>query len=103
MADMNIYLTASYAAKPKDPKKTSLKGYMLDPDNIRWDEMVHVCRGLRKKDQRSQVILDLTNLVVVKNSIKPDVEFAPLFEHFHKGYANYILQSITELNKQIGL
>ena len=101
MPDMNIYLTASYAAKPKDPKQTSVKGYISNPDNIRWDEMVHVCRGLRKKDQRSQVILDLTNLVVVKNSIKPDVEFKALFDHFLRGYQDYIDQSVKELNRQV--
>ena len=48
------YLFAKYLAKPRDPTKTHIKGYMTNPENVRYDEVVGFSVGLKKKDQDNQ-------------------------------------------------
>ena len=38
MANLNIYLLATYVARPKNPRQTSRAGYITDPSNIQYDE-----------------------------------------------------------------
>ncbi len=97
----NIYLVASYSARPKDPRMTSQKGYMSNSDNIEYDEQVYVARGMSQKHLKNQVVLDLTEEKIVKNSFRSEAEFESLFAHFVEGYGNYINNCVNQLNEEL--
>jgi hypothetical protein len=44
------------------------------------------------------VVLDLTNERVIKNSFRTEKTFEDLFAHYHEGFAEYIEQTVNELN-----
>lgn len=98
MADKNIYLVASYVARPKNPMMTAQKGYMSNPDNVHWDEQVFIAKGMRDKYLRSHVVINLTEEKVVKNSFRNEQSFDDIFKHFYEGYAEYIDESVKKLN-----
>lgn len=98
MANNNIYLIAKYTGVPKDPKQTSKAGYIKDPNNITYDEQVYITRGLRDKDLKNQVILNLTEEKIVKNIFKTGANFEEAFTHFYEGYADYIDDCVNALN-----
>lgn len=100
MKNKNIYLIAQYVARPKNPKLTSIAGYMKDPENIQYDEHVYITRGLRDKDMKNHVILDLTTEKIVKNTFNSGVTFEDVFKHFYDGYASYIDDSVNQLTSQ---
>ena len=101
MADLNIYLIAKYTGMPRDPKQTSKPGYMLNPENIHYDEQVYISRGLRQKDLQKQVILNLTEEKIVKNTFNAGKTFEEVFAHFYEGYAEYISDCVDSLNEKI--
>ena len=98
MADLNFYLVAKYLAMPKDPKQTAKPGYMLNPENIEYDEQVYIIRGLHNKYLKNQVILNLTEEKIVKNLFKSGANFHEVLEHFVEGYGDYINESIEKIN-----
>lgn len=98
MANKNIYLLATYVARPKDPRQTSKPGYMKDPENIVYDEQLSITKGLKSKDMKNHVILDLTEEKIVRNSFKSDSNFQMMFAHYYNSYANYIDKSVKQLN-----
>ena len=100
MADLSIYLIAKYTGQPKDPKQTHKAGYMKDPENIEYEEQVYITRGLKDKDIKNQVILNLTEQKIIKNLFKNAVTFEELFEHFYQGYPTYIDDAVNSLNGQ---
>lgn len=102
MKDKDIYLVANYVAKPKDPKQTAKAGYMKNPDNVQYDEQVYIARGLRDKDLRNQVILNLTGEKIVKNTFNSGKTFEEIFTHFYEGYSDYINDSVNQLNETLG-
>ena len=75
MKDKSIYLIAKYTARPRDPKQTSRSGYMKNPENIIHDEQVYISRGLRTKDLQNNVILNLTEEKIIKNTFRSGVSF----------------------------
>ena len=42
MAKLDIYLLATYVARPKNPRQTSRAGYITDPNNIQYDENLSI-------------------------------------------------------------
>ena len=98
MANLNIYLIANYRARPKNPKLTAQLGYMSNPDNIIYDEELSIVRGWRDRYIKNSVVLDLTNEKIVKNSFQTGKTFEELFAHYHEGFAEYIEQTVNELN-----
>ena len=98
MKNKSIYLIAKYTAKPKDPKQTHNPGYMKDPANLQYDEQVYVTRGLRDKDLQNNIIINLTEEKIVKNTFNTVATFDDIFKHFYEGYAEYIDQSVNQLN-----
>ena len=52
----NIYLIAQYMMKPQPHANTSKKGWMDNPENVRYDEQVAFTRGLRPRDMNAQVM-----------------------------------------------
>ena len=98
MAKLDIYLLATYVARPKNPRQTSLAGYITDPDNIQYDENLEIVRGWRDRYIKYSVVLDLTNERVIKNSFLKEKTFEELFKHYHEGFSEYIKQTVDELN-----
>jgi hypothetical protein len=102
MADKNIYLTAKYTAKPKNKQQTSQKGYMSNPDNVQYNEQVTIVRGLKSRDyQYQQVILNLTEEKIVKNTYNTGITFEESFKYFYDGYSEYIDTSVNTLNDSL--
>jgi hypothetical protein len=99
MKKQSIYLVANYIAKPKNPAKTHIPGYMKDPVNIRYDEQVHISTRLRPKDITSaKVIMNLSNKVVQVNNFNNNKNFNELFKYFFKGYHKYITDVMVQLD-----
>lgn len=94
-------MCAQYVAKPKDPKQTAQSGYMANPDNVEWDERVYVSHGLRKKDHQMNVILDLTEEKIIKNSFNSGKDFQEVFKYFYDNYGDYINDSVNTINETI--
>jgi hypothetical protein len=101
MADLSIYLIAKYTGQPKDPKQTHKAGYMKDPANIEYEEQVYITRGLHNKQLVNQVILNLTEAKIIKNTFKNANNFEELFTHYYDGYAEYIDDAVNNLNEGI--
>lgn len=98
MANLNIYLLATYVARPRNPRQTSRAGYITDPANIQYDENLAIVRGWRGRYMKYSVVLDLTNERVVKNSFTPGKTFEELFAHYYEGFGEYIEQTVNDLN-----
>lgn len=101
MKDKSIYLIAKYSGRPKDPRQTSRPGYITNPDNIIYDEQLYLSRGLRDRDMQHQIVLNLTEQTVVKNSFRTNATFEEIFTHFYEGYAEYIDECVNKLNENI--
>ena len=101
MADLSIYLIAKYTGIPKDPRQTAKPGYMTNPENIQYDEQVYISRGLRDKDLKNQVVLNLTEEKIVKNNFNPNSNFEELLVHFVDGYGDYINDCVNKLNEAL--
>ena len=101
MRNNNIYLIAKYIALPKDPKQTSKKGYMTDPNNITYDEQLYITRGLPDKYLKYQVILNLSEQKIVKNTFISGAIFEEIFTHYYEGYGDYIDDCVNKLNEAI--
>lgn len=101
MAKLDIYLLATYVARPKNPRQTNRAGYITDPNNIQYDENLSIVRGWRDRYLKCSVILDLTNERVVKDIFTSGKTFAELFAHYHEGFGEYIEQTVNDLNAQL--
>jgi hypothetical protein len=102
MSNKGIFLLAFYSAKPKDPAKTKVAGYMTDPANFDYDESINITRGIKTRDhQNAQVILNLSTQTVIKNTFNSNKDFATLLGHYQEGYPNYINPLLAKLYKDI--
>jgi hypothetical protein len=93
-----IFLVAQYFAKPKRHVKTQVKGWMDHPDNIQWDEKVEITRGLKTRDLHAQVILDLSNKRVERNTYQTGKTFDEIFKYFFANYSDYITKVMAQLD-----
>jgi hypothetical protein len=101
MKKQSIYLIANYVAKPRNPRKTHVPGYMKDPANVQYDEQVQISTRLRNKDiQTAKIIIDLTNKVVQQNSFNNNRDFKELFKYFFKGYHKYVTEVMSKLDPE---
>lgn len=98
---MSIFLIAKYTSHPKDPKQTAKPGYVTNPDNMEYEEQVYITRGLKDKDVRNNVILNLTEEKIVKNTFNSGATFEDILAHYVDGYGEYINESIEKLNEAI--
>ena len=99
-----IFLIAKYTQRPKNPRMTHLKGYMQDPNNWQWDEQVQVANKVRTKDIiESQVVLNLVDGEVVRNSLSTTKDFPSLFQHYYKDYTKYIHDAVKAINPNLEL
>lgn len=102
MKNKNIYLVANYTAMPKDPSQTKIAGYMKNPDNLQYDEVVYITQGLRDKDTKNSVVLDLTDEKIVKNIFEVNKTYLELFDYFYSGYTEYINECVAKLHGENG-
>jgi len=101
MKTQKIYLLANYSAKPKNPAKTHIPGYMKDPANVRYDEQVHISTRLRPKDLNSaKIIMNLSDKQVQINNFNNNKNFNDLFKYFFKGYHKYITDVMVQLDAE---
>ena len=100
MAKLDIYLLATYVARPKNPRQTSRAGYITDPNNIQYDERIAFTKGLKPRDQAtSGIILNLNQKKVVSNKFDKDQrDFDALFKYFLEGYPQYVIQTMAQLD-----
>jgi len=90
------YIFANYVAKPRDPKKTHLKGYMSNPANVRYDEVVGFSIGLKSKDElAARIILDIDGQKVVKNAMNENTNWAQLMDYFMQNYEKQIMDFLS--------
>lgn len=97
----SIYLIAKYTGRPKDPTQTAKAGYMTNPENIEYDEQVYITRGLQDKQLKNQVILNLTEAKIIKNTFNVGTTFEEVLSHYVDGYADYINDCVNKLNEAI--
>lgn len=96
-----MYITGTYFKRPKDPKRTREKGYMLSDQNFSYDESLNICTKLKTKDLSScQVILDLSNRKVIKNSFNNNFDFESLLLYYQEGYPNYVNPILAKIYKE---
>lgn len=101
MKTKSIYLVAHYAAKPKNPAKTHIPGYMKDPENVRYDEQVHISTRLRTKDiTGAKIIMNLSEKRVQTNVFNGKKDFDELFKYFFTGYHKYITDVMVQLDAE---
>lgn len=101
MKKQSIYLVAQYVARPRDPRKTHIAGYMKDVNNFQYDERVQITTRLRNQDlYTAKIILNLSNKTVDKNSFNELKNFNELFKYFFKGYNKYITEVMVKLDAE---
>lgn len=84
-----------------DPRRTSEPGYMSNPNNIGYDEQMYIVRGLRNKDHKHNIILDLTEEKIIKNSFRTEKTFEELFAHYVNEHGSAIDQRVNQLNESL--
>jgi hypothetical protein len=94
----HIYLVAQYVLKPKEHVNTSRKGWMDNPENIRYDEQVSIVRGLRNRDMHAQVILNLSTKTIQRNTFNSSTAFEEMFRYFLENYPKYIAETMGSLD-----
>jgi hypothetical protein len=95
----DIHLLAYYVAKPKDPKKTKIAGYMSNPENQTYDERIEFTKGLNGKDrQYAGVVLNLNQKKIVYNKFSNDKTFDDLFKYFLEAYPQYVINVMAQLD-----
>lgn len=96
----NIYLVAFYGMKPRPGVNTSKKGWMENKDNLQYDEKVEITRGQKKSSQMANVILDLSNKTVMRNTFNDDRDFRSFFKYYFGGYHEYITAVMKQLDPE---
>lgn len=91
MKKKHRYVFAKYFAKPRDPNKTHIKGYMTDPNNVRYDEVVGFSVGLKTKDQDNNIIIDIDGQKVIKNSMNDNQDWTQLMNYFMSNYERQLM------------
>jgi len=98
MSNKNIYLVAFYAMKPRDGVKTNVKGWMDNPDNLKYDEKVEITRGLKNNSNIAKIVLDFSTKTVVRNNFNSNRDFKELFKYFFAGYSQYMTTVMLQLD-----
>lgn len=100
MKNKNVYLVAFYTMKPRPGVNTSVKGWMNNKENLQYDERLEITRGLKKNSQLGNVILDLSNKVITKNSFNDESDFRSFFKYYFGGYHKYISTVMQQLDPE---
>ena len=96
----NIYLVAFYGMKPRKGVNTSKKGWMEDKSNLQYDEKVEITRGHKKSSAVANVILNLSQKSVERNTFNDDRDFKSFFKYYFGGYDQYITAVMKQLDPE---
>jgi len=96
----NIYLVAFYGMKPRKGVNTSKKGWMEDKSNLQYDEKVEITRGHKKSSALANVILNLSQKSVERNTFNDDRDFKSFFKYYFGGYDQYITAVMKQLDPE---
>ena len=96
----NIYLVAFYGMKPRKGVNTSKKGWMEDKSNLQYDEKVEITRGHKKSSALANVILNLSQKAVERNTFNDDRDFKSFFKYYFGGYDQYITAVMKQLDPE---
>lgn len=96
----NIYLVAFYGMKPRKGVNTSKKGWMADKSNLQYDEKVEITRGHKKSSALANVILNLSQKSVERNTFNDDRDFKSFFKYYFGGYDQYITAVMKQLDPE---
>ena len=91
---------AFYTLKPRQGVNTAVKGWMDNKENLEYDERLEITRGLNKKSQLANVILDLSNKTIVRNRFNDSSEFREFFKYYFGGYHKYISTVMKQLDPE---
>ena len=100
MKQKNIYLVASYGMKPRAGVRTSVKGWMNNPENLQYDEKVEITRGIKNSATNARILLNLSTQTVERNSFNSDRDFKSLFKYFFGGYHQYMTAVMAQLDPE---
>lgn len=87
-----MFLLAKYYKVPRDPRRTSEKGYILNQENFQWDESVNfVIKPSQRDILENNVVLDIFGQQLVKCSVADRIgtDFDQVFAYFYKNYQTY--------------
>ena len=84
--------------KPRQGVNTSVKGWMADKNNLQYDEKVEITRGQKKSSSLANVILNLSQKSVERNTFNDDKDFRSFFKYYFGGYDQYITAVMTQLD-----
>lgn len=94
----NLFVIAQYTRKPKNKNLTHKKGYFDDENNISYDEKVQIATKVRNSDlSMCQVILDMKNKKIVKNSFQSGKSYDELIKYYTENYEDYFSQTLKKL------
>ena len=94
----DIYLVAFYGMKPRPGVNTSVKGWMNDKNNLQYDEKIEITRGQKKSSLLANVILNLSQKSVQRNTFNDDRDFKSFFKYYFGGYDQYITAVMKQLD-----
>lgn len=81
--------------KPRDRLQTFKAGYIKDSANMTWDEHVDVTVGIKNRDlSMSQIILNISEQKIIKNSFNNEKSFMELFQYFYTSSPYEISQAL---------
>jgi hypothetical protein len=91
---------AFYGMKPRKGVNTSKKGWMEDKSNLQYDEKVEITRGHKKSSAVANVILNLSQKSVERNTFNDDRDFKSFFKYYFGGYDQYITAVMKQLDPE---
>jgi hypothetical protein len=86
--------------KPRLGVNTSRKGWMADKNNLQYDEKVEITRGQKKSSSLANVILNLSQKSVERNTFNDDRDFKSFFKYYFGGYDQYITAVMKQLDPE---
>ena len=84
--------------KPRPGVNTSKKGWMNDKNNLQYDEKIEITRGQKKSSLLANVILNLSQKSVQRNTFNDDRDFKSFFKYYFGGYDQYITAVMKQLD-----
>lgn len=100
MKTKDLHIIARYTKKPNNRSLTHQKGYMSDPANYYFDEVITVAKGVRPAElQTAGIVLNLNKKTVILNNYAPEMpNFDSLFKYFLEAQPKHIAGIMAELD-----
>jgi hypothetical protein len=73
---------------------------MNDKANLQYDEKVEITRGQKKSSALANVVLNLSQKSVQRNTFNDDRDFKSFFKYYFGGYDQYITAVMKQLDPE---